>query len=134
MRHERGGATLAATLVLLLLGMLLLNASGQLFEQRMPMLAGEIQRVRASTQAHNALAWGATQRWQVQARWQCRQAHGGGIACLRQWENGLLLLGQDESGLLRFWQRGEAHENEVVLSPRSWSDFCPLVTSAECVP
>ncbi|NDJ56545.1 YgdB family protein [Enterobacteriaceae bacterium 4M9] len=134
MKHQRGGATLAAVMVLILSGILLLYGLGQLFELRMPAVAGEIRRIRATTEAHSALAWGTTQRWQPQAHWQCRPARGGGQACLRQLERGLLLLGQDETGLLRFWQRATLSEGKVVLSPRSWSDYCPLTTGAECVP
>ncbi len=133
MKHQRGGATLAAIMVLIVSGTLLLSGLGQLFERRMPTVAGEIRRIRATAEAHSALAWGTLQRWQPQSHWQCRST-GSGQACLRQLEGGLLLLGQDETGLLRVWQRATLREGKVVLSPRSWSDFCPLATMAECVP
>lgn len=133
MKYQRGGATLAAIMVLILSGTLLLHGLGQLFEQRMSTVADEIRRIRATAEAQSALAWGSTQRWQPQAHWQCR-ATGSGQACLRQLDGGLLLLGQDEAGLLRVWQRATLREGKVALSPRSWSDFCPLVTMAECVP
>lgn len=121
-------------MALLLPGMLLLYGLGQLFELRMPAVAGEIRRIRATAEAHSALTWGSMQRWQPQAHWQCRVAGGGGQACLRQLDGGLLLLGQDEAGLLRFWQRATLSDGTLLLSPRSWSDFCPLATTAECVP
>lgn len=134
MRHERGGATLTAVMTLMLLGTLLLHGLGELFTLRMPGVAGEIRRIRATAQAHNALAWGATQPWAAQTQWQCRQAQGGGKACVRQFEHGLLLLGQDDGGVLYFWQRGQWRDGKVALSPRSWSDFCPLAVTAQCLP
>lgn len=121
-------------MTLLLLGTLLLQGLGQLFELRMPGVSAELRRIRATAQAHNALAWSITQRWAVQAQWQCRQADGGGRACVRQVEHGLLLLGQDDNGALHFWQRGELRGSEVVPVARSWSDFCPLALAAQCVP
>ncbi|MBK4714916.1 MULTISPECIES: DUF2509 family protein [Tenebrionibacter/Tenebrionicola group] len=134
MRGQNGSAMMAAVLLLMLFGVLLLRGLEQVYELRMQGVGIEIRRIRAATQAHSALSWALTQRWQAQPAWQCLAAQGGGVACVRALDSGLLLLGQDDEGLLRFWRRASLSAGRIMFNPRGWSDFCPLADTAQCAP
>lgn len=134
MKAQKGNAVLASVLLLGMLGALLLQGLEHIFEMRIPGIATEIRRIRATAQAHSALAWGMRQSWQQQPVWQCLSAEGGGQACLRLTDKNVLLLGQDAQHLIRVWRRASLLNGMLIFSPKGWSDVCPLPLASSCVP
>jgi Tfp pilus assembly protein PilX len=130
-RRQRG-SSLLMVLMTLALGTLLLRGLGLHYRLRQPILALEIQRIQMSSRAHSALAWGMRQTWAPTPAWQCREAPDQGRACLRTTagDEGVL-MGQDGTGTMRYWQWVTTTAGLIRAQPRGWSDFCPLA-DGEC--
>ncbi|MTD37140.1 DUF2509 family protein [Erwinia sp. CPCC 100877] len=130
-RYQRGSALLMV-LMMLALGTLLLRGLGLHYGLHQPVLALEIQRIQASSEAHSALAWGLRQTWAPTPSWQCREAPEWGSACLRVVKGDeAVLMGRDRTGMMRYWQWVTIAAGQVQAQPRGWCDFCPLA-EGEC--
>ncbi len=76
-RTQRGGSTLAAVMLLLALGLMLLNAQHRQLDNALLLAADQQRYLQAYNQAASALSWGMSQRWPrtelSAAAWLCRQ-------------------------------------------------------------
>lgn len=62
-RTQRGGSTLAAVMLLLALGLMLLNAQHRQLDNALLLAADQQRYLQAYNQAASALSWGMSQRW-----------------------------------------------------------------------
>lgn len=74
---ERGGSTLAAVMMLLVMGLMLLNAQHRQLDSALLLATDEKRYLRAYNQAASALSWGVAQSWSHgqlnESGWWCRQ-------------------------------------------------------------
>lgn len=62
---QRGGSALAAVMLLLALGLMLLNAQHRQLDNALLLAADQQRYLQAYNQAASALSWGMSQRWHV---------------------------------------------------------------------
>ena len=132
MKRQRGMASVALVLLLLVLGSLLLGGLNQQYRALSGRVASEARRMRDAADVHSALEWGRSQRWSPGVTEQCRQpAEIAGRVCLRIFSDGALLL-IASAGTARRWLSGEVADGALVFWPHGWSDFCPLTEESLC--
>ena len=143
-RSQRGGSTLAAVMLLLALGLMLLNAQHRQLDNALLLAADQQRYLQAYNQAASALSWGMLQRWPraelSAAAWLCRQrveltacarlSARAGVVTVRG-------LGEMRGGeLLWLYQWGAFDGAEsigrVQAQPGGRLDFCPEKRPADC--
>ncbi|RLM08812.1 YgdB family protein [Gibbsiella quercinecans] len=140
---QQGGSTLAAVLLLLAMGLMLLTAQQRQLDNALLMAADQQQYLRAYNQAASALAWGLTQRWpQAELRagaWHCRQQGSDNLkACARpaSREGVVVLRGMGEMrNMSPFWLYAltvPGAGDLLIAEPGGWLDFCPEKNAADC--
>lgn len=141
---QRGGSTLAAVMMLLVMGLMLLNAQQRQLNSALLLASDQQRYLQAYNQAASALSWGMAQRWPLGGLnadgWLCRR-NGGLTACARlSAREGIVLL-RGEGALrggppLRLYQQskpeGARAEVGLVAEPGGWLDFCPEKREAGC--
>ncbi|CAI0696991.1 MULTISPECIES: YgdB family protein [Serratia] len=141
---QRGGSTLAAVMLLLVMGLMLLNAQHRQLDQALLLASDQRRYLLAYNQAASALSWGMAQRWPLERlsgqRWLCRPGFGFS-ACVRlSARQGVVLVrgeGEMRGGEpLRLYQLaragGDAADVELMAEPGGWLDFCPEKGPAGC--
>ncbi|MDW5501962.1 YgdB family protein [Pseudomonas lundensis] len=141
---QRGGSTLAAVMMLLVMGLMLLNAQHRQLDSALLLAADEKRYLQAYNQAASALSWGVAQSWPrgrlATNGWWCQQASElracaklsaqAGIVLVR----GDALVNHDEP--LRLYQRAKPDGVGGDISLRAetggWLDFCPEKKQADC--
>ncbi|HBI6862308.1 DUF2509 family protein [Enterobacter hormaechei] len=129
MSRQRGMASLALVLLMLMLGTLILTGLNQQLQTYSTLVSGESHFVRQQAAVQSALEWGRVQRWALQPEVQCRQVQRVRV-CLRRFDERVLLIAGNDDLLL--WRGGEVAEGQIRFSTHGWSDFCPLKESALC--
>ena len=143
-RTQRGGSTLAAVMLLLALGLMLLNAQHRQLDNALLLAADQQRYLQAYNQAASALSWGMSQRWPradlTAAAWLCRQ-HAELTACARLSARAGVVtirgLGEMRGGetlWLYQWGAFDGAEaaGKVQGQPGGRLDFCPEKRLADC--
>lgn len=135
---------LAAVMMLLVMGLLLLNAQQRQLDSALLLASDQRRYLQAYNQAASALSWGMAQRWPLGGLnadgWLCR--HNGGLtACARLSARAGIVLVRGEGALrggppLRLYQlskpEGAWAEVGLIAEPGGWLDFCPEKWEAGC--
>lgn len=143
-RAQRGGSTLAAVMLLLTLGLMLLNAQHRQLDNALLLAADQQRYLQAYNQAASALSWGMIQRWpraELNAvTWLCRQqteltacarlsARAGVVMVRGRGE----LRGDEPLWLYQLGTFGGAEiAGRMIAQPGGWLDFCPEKRLADC--
>lgn len=143
-RTQRGGGTLAAVMLLLALGLMLLNAQHRQLDNALLLAADQQRYLQAYNQAASALSWGMIQRWPradlTAAAWLCRQ-RAELTACARlSARAGVVMvrgLGEMRGGeALWLYQLGKFDDEDptggLIAQPGGRLDFCPEKKAADC--
>ena len=141
---ERGGSTLAAVMMLLVMGLMLLNAQHRQLDSALLLAADEKRYLLAYNQAASALSWGVAQSWSHgqlnESGWWCRQTTEL-RACAKLSSQAGIVLVRGEAPMngaepLRLYQRSkpEGATGEIALRAETggWLDFCPEKKQADC--
>ncbi|MGO4745758.1 YgdB family protein [Serratia quinivorans] len=144
MGAERGGSTLAAVMMLLVMGLMLLNAQHRQLDNALLLAADEKRYLQAYQQAASALSWGVAQSWPrgrlTDNGWWCRQS-AELRACAKLSAQAGIVLVRGEAPVtggepLRLYQRAkpEGAGGEIGLRAESggWLDFCPEKKQTDC--
>lgn len=146
MFRQRGGSTLAAVMLLLVMGLMLLTAQQRQLDGALLLAVDQQRYLRAYNQAASALSWGLAQPWpreSLQAtRWSCQQMSGEAmLACARlSARTGLVMVrgAGDIEGAEPLWlyqlatQNGGAGGNRLKAQKGGWLDFCPEKRESDC--
>ncbi len=143
-RTQRGGSTLAAVMLLLALGLMLLNAQHRQLDNALLLAADQQRYLQAYNQAASALSWGMSQRWPraelSAAVWLCRQraeltacarlSARAGVVTIR----GLGEMRGGEPLWLYQWGtfNGAETAGKVQAQPGGRLDFCPEKRLTDC--
>ncbi|MGE6303477.1 YgdB family protein [Serratia liquefaciens] len=141
---ERGGSTLAAVMMLLVMGLMLLNAQRRQLDSALLLATDEMRYLRAYNQAASALSWGVAQSWSHgqlnESGWWCRQTTEL-RACAKLSSQAGIVLVRGEAPMngtepLRLYQRSkpEGATGDIALRAETggWLDFCPEKKQADC--
>lgn len=143
-RTQQGGSTLAAVMLLLALGLMLLNAQYRQLDNALLLAADQQRYLQAYNQAASALSWGMIQRWPradlATGAWSCRQrAELTACARLSARAGVVMVRGRGEmrgGEPLWLYQLGAFEGAEVasriLAQPDSRLDFCPEKRLADC--
>lgn len=141
---QQGGSTLAAVMLLLALGLMLLNAQHRQLDNALLLASDQQRYLQAYNQAASALSWGMSQRWPraalSAAAWSCRQraeltacarlSARAGVVTVR----GLGEMRGGEALWLYQWGTFDGAEaaGRVQPQPGGRLDFCPEKRLADC--
>jgi len=141
---QQGGSTLAAVMMLLVMGLMLLNAQHRQLDSALLLASDQQRYLQAYNQAASALSWGMAQRWPQgglsAGGWLCRQ-NVELSACVRQSARAGMVLVRGEGALrggepLWLYQlsktEGTGAEAGLIAEPGGWLDFCPEKKEADC--
>ncbi|WP_417903524.1 YgdB family protein [Chania multitudinisentens] len=146
MRVQQGGSTLAAVMLLLVMGLMLLNAQQRQLDSALLLAVDQQRYLRAYNQAVSALNWGLVQSWPREqlttARWQCQQLLADTLqACARRSSRPGIVLVRG-AGIIPesepLWLYQLAAETSAVGDIRlqteegGWLDFCPEKKESDC--
>ncbi|WP_127957435.1 YgdB family protein [Serratia microhaemolytica] len=146
-RAQQNGSILAAVMLLLLLGLMVLNGLQRQLESALLLSVEQQRYLRAHNQAASALSWGLAQRWPTNelsvSDWFCLPEHQDALqACLRYSTSAAqpaILRGRgiiDGQTPLWLYQLVTTHpeDNRVMLraQPNGWLDFCPAKDGVDC--
>jgi hypothetical protein len=141
---QRGGSTLAAVMMLLVMGLMLLNAQHRQLDSALLLAADEKQYLQAYNQAASALSWGVAQSWPIGRLatngWWCQQT-GELRACAKLSSQAGMVLVRGDAQMsrgepLRLYQRtqpdGSGGDIALRAETGGWLDFCPEKKQADC--
>ncbi|CAI0957555.1 YgdB family protein [Serratia grimesii] len=141
---QRGGSTLAAVMMLLVLGLMLLNAQHRQLDSALLLSADEKHYLQAYNQAVSALSWGVAQSWPrdrlVTTDWWCQKTDALRACAKLSAQTGIVLVrGEAEMNHgepLRIYQRTKPDGTEssigLVAEAGGWLDFCPEKKQVDC--
>ncbi|WP_447886282.1 YgdB family protein [Serratia fonticola] len=146
MDRQQGGSTLAAVMLLLVMGLMLLTAQQRQLDSALLLAVDQQRYLRAYNQAASALSWGLTQPWpreSLQAsHWSCQQISSEALqACARlSARTGLVMVrgAGDVAGAEPLWlyqlatQQGGAGGYLLKAQKGGWLDFCPEKRESDC--
>lgn len=146
MQAQQRGSTLAIVMLLLVMGLMLLNAQHRQLDSTLLLAVGQQRYLRAYNQAASSLSWGLVQDWPQNLltadKWHCQQQDPNTLrACARiSTHTGMVLLrgaGQLEgSQPLWLYQLATLKEegNLMILLAKKggWLDFCPEKNERDC--
>ncbi|ATM77125.1 MULTISPECIES: YgdB family protein [Serratia] len=146
MDRQQGGSTLAAVMLLLVMGLMLLTAQQRQLDSALLLAVDQQRYLRAYNQAASALSWGLAQPWpreSLQAsHWSCQQISGEALqACARlSARTGLVMVrgAGDIAGSEPLWlyqlatQQGGAGGHLLKAQKGGWLDFCPEKRESDC--
>ena len=145
-RHEEGFSLIAIVMVLLMIGVLIMNALHQQLSQQIRITQDERLYIQAHNRALSALAWGIQLQWHQPAEaWLCQQkVTDVWLTCIKRLDDMGNMIVKGESHMeglnkaVTLYQlvsvdEDKSSELDVVLqrSPVGWLDFCPL-ESRQC--
>ncbi|MHA7845573.1 YgdB family protein [Serratia sp. D1N4] len=146
MQAQQGGSTLAAVMLLLVMGLMLLNAQQRQLDSALLLAVDQQRYLRAYNQAVSALNWGLVQQWpreQLTAtRWHCRPLPTDALqACVRRSSRiGIVVV--RGAGVIAnaepLWLYQLASETNTVgdvalqAEKGGWLDFCPEKKESDC--
>ncbi|MGO2158056.1 MAG: YgdB family protein [Serratia proteamaculans] len=141
---QRGGSTLAAVMMLLVMGLMLLNAQHRQLDSALLLAADEKRYLQAYNQAASALSWGVVQSWPrgrlVANDWWCQQT-GELRACAKLSSQAGIVLVRGDAQIshgepLRLYQRtqpeGTGGDIGLRVETGGWLDFCPEKKQVDC--
>lgn len=141
---QRGGSTLAAVMLLLVMGLMLLNAQHRQLDSALLLAADQQRYLQAYNQAASALNWGVAQSWPRNRLavngWWCRQTAELRTCAKLSAQAGIVLVRGDgamsEGEPLRLYQLakpdGEGDTFGLRAEIGGWLDFCPEKREADC--
>lgn len=143
MYKQQGGSTLAAVMLLLVMGLMLLTAQQRQLDSALLLAVDQQRYLRAYNQAASALSWGLAQSWPREAlqatRWSCQQMSGEALlACARlSARTGLVMVrgAGDVTGAEPLWLYQLATQNggnRLKAQRGGWLDFCPEKRESDC--
>ncbi len=141
---QRGGSTLAAVMMLLVMGLMLLNAQHRQLDSALLVAADEQRYLQAYNQAISALSWGVAQSWPrnrlATNGWWCQKTAALRACAKLSAQTGIVLV-RGEADMnhgepLRIYQRTkpDGAESSIVLVAEAggWLDFCPEKKQVDC--
>ncbi|CAK9884337.1 MAG: hypothetical protein XXXJIFNMEKO3_00719 [Candidatus Erwinia impunctatus] len=139
MNGQRGGASLTAVVLLLLLATGLLHAFQQQAMGSLHLVADEKHYIQQALMADSALAWATRVEWrEIVSGWRCQTERESGLrACISQpYPERILLRGDTGEGTLAHyrWVRWFSSRGAVNWQPHGWLDYCPLSDARLCEP
>jgi hypothetical protein len=146
MQTQQGGSTLAAVMLLLVMGLMLLNAQQRQLDNALLLAVDQQRYLRAYNQAVSALSWGLVQHWpreQLTAtRWHCQPLHTDDLqACARLSSRAGIVVVRGSGMMLNaepLWLYQLASETSAVgdiklqAGKGGWLDFCPEKKESDC--
>lgn len=146
MPRQQGGSTLAAVMLMLVMGLMLLTAQQRQLDSALLLVADRQRYLKAHNQAASALSWGLAQPWppgSLQAtRWHCLQQSSDGLqACARlsSRSGAVMVRGLGEiAGAEPLWLYQVATEapgagsSKLTAQKGGWLDFCPEKRVTDC--
>ncbi|WP_083615977.1 DUF2509 family protein [Pantoea sp. 1.19] len=136
MRRQRGSGALAAVLLVLMMGSLLLGLSQRQQATRLALNGEEGRWQQAWLAAESALSWGLQLRWPEREGIHCRRpAAGGWRVCLLSPPGGGWLLRGEGGGKthpVHHWRWVSWQHARLSALPGGWIDFCPLTPADAC--
>ncbi|WP_346826051.1 YgdB family protein [Serratia inhibens] len=141
---QRGGSTLAAVMLLLVMGLMLLNAQHRQLDSALLLAADQQRYLKAYNQAASALSWGVAQSWPSKRLgangWWCQQTEELRACAKLSAQAGIVLVRGDGAMSvgepLRLYQLtkpdGTGGTFELRAEIGGWLDFCPEKRETDC--
>lgn len=142
-RDSQRGSVLAAVMLVLVMGLLLLGAQQKQLDSALLLGVEQRRYLQAYNRASSALNWGLTQSWPPSllnaGAWRCQRQPASGLqACVKRASRAdmILLRGLGEipaADPLWLYQLAmpDAH-GRLRAEPGGWLDFCPEKDAAAC--
>ncbi|WP_431225226.1 YgdB family protein [Serratia sp. L9] len=146
MHRQHGGSTLAAVMLMLVMGLMLLTAQQRQLDSALLLVADRQHYLKAYNQAASGLSWGLAQSWprgSLQATsWYCLQQSSDALqTCARlSSRSGVVVVrGAGEiAGAEPVWLYQLATEApgdgsiKLTVQKGGWLDFCPEKRATDC--
>lgn len=138
--NQYGGSTLAAVMLLLVMGLMLLTAQQRQLDNTLLLAVDQQRYLQAYNQAASALSWGMVQSWPTLSGniWHCQQHLANLQACAKLSARAGIVLVRGRGDVSRddvFWlyQLAAASDGgQLVAEKGGWLDFCPEKNEADC--
>jgi len=146
MQTQQGGSTLAAVMLLLVMGLMLLNAQQRQLDSALLLAVDQQRYLRAYNQAVSALNWGLVQPWSREqlttTRWHCQQLHSDALqACARRSSRTGIVMVRGAGMVTQaepLWlyqltsETGAVGDVKLRAEKGGWLDFCPEKKESDC--
>jgi hypothetical protein len=146
MQAQHGGSTLAAVMLLLVIGLMLLNAQKRQLDSALLLAVDQQRYLRAYNQAISALHWGLVQPWSrtqlTNAKWQCQQLKSDDLqACVRRSARtgviivrgtGVIAHGEPLSLYQLASETKTVGDVMLQVEKGGWLDVCPEKKESDC--
>lgn len=145
-QRQKGGSTLVAVMLLLVMGLMLLTAQQRQLDSALLLAVDQQRYLRAYNQAASALSWGLSQPWPQSvlqsSRWYCLPVNSDALqACARYSSRADIVVVRGAGAPLGgepLWLYQLATEVQEMGNSRfkaqkgGWLDFCPEKRERDC--